>query len=156
MSPPWTLWCSCLLTFWGLEWLTLPGMSIGMLPVSMVAPKYIYSRPTVCQHHANPPSTALLSMLLSQEALHNLTFISCPVIHLLCHPWPLHKAWNASFHCSQTLTVSLTSWILIHPSRPALRVKYFMEPSPYFPSASCFVLQYDLVNTNVDVLFIIY
>ena len=74
---PSTLWCCCTLTFWGLEWLTLPGMRTGVLPVSMVAPQHISWRPTVCPHHAEPPAAALVCVCLGQETLCDLTFAPC-------------------------------------------------------------------------------
>lgn len=77
---PSTLWCTCMFTFWGLEWLTLPGMRNGILPVSMVVPQHISWRPTVCPHHAEPPAAALVSVCLGQEALCDLTFAPCSTL----------------------------------------------------------------------------
>lgn len=75
--PPPTLWCSCLLTFWSLEWLTLPGMRSGVLLVSVVVPRHIYWRPTVCQHHAKPLPTNSLGECVPEPGS-SLWFDICP------------------------------------------------------------------------------
>lgn len=136
--PPWTLWCSCLLTFWGLEWLTLPGMRHGILLVSMVVLRYIYWRSyCVFQHLARSPwqpnracsgvnPTAFLSPLLS-HALRDLTFATCPATP---HPAPAHAFVQVFPACSQTLACLIA---LMNPSSSGFGVNPLWSLPPIFP-----------------------
>lgn len=125
-------------------------------PPSFCGSPNIYLLKTYCvfQHHAKPPPAALLSMLLSQDALHGMTFAICPVVYPLLHPIPLTKCFQPGMLLSPAPKPSPLIG-LVTPYSPGSRVKSFMKPSSSFPLAGYFVLQYDLVDVNKNVYFIL-
>lgn len=77
---------------------------------------YLLKAYCVFQHHARPPLAALLSMLLSRDALHGLTFATCPVFTPCCTP----SLWRSSFSLGcfflllQNPYPLLAWWLLFH------------------------------------------
>lgn len=105
--PPWTLWCSCMLAFWGLAWLTLPGLRNGTLLVSVVVPTYIYWRPTVC-FSTMPDLPWQPYWACSWAEMLFMVWLLLPAQSSLpAAPHPSEEvvlACDASFSCSKTLT----------------------------------------------------
>lgn len=128
--PPWILWCSCLLTFWGLEWLSLSGMRSGtlsfygspqiyllkvLLCVSAPCQVSLWSQANSLTEHAPEPSSSWSEFC-----------------HLSSHtppcssPWPLGK----SFQPAPKPYVFPPWWIL---NSPGLGVNPLQSLPPIFP-----------------------
>lgn len=128
--PPWILWCSCLLTFWGLEWLSLSGMRSGTLLVSMVVPRYIYWRSyCVFQHLARSLSGARQQPYWAYSWAKLFMIWLLPPVQshpTLLQPMPLGK----SFQPAPKPYVFPPWWIL---NSPGLGVNPLQSLPPIFP-----------------------
>lgn len=129
---PSTLWCTCMLTVWGLEWLTLPGMRNGILPVSMVIPQHFlkaYCVSTPCWASRSSPSECVpgprnslwpdVCPLLHPCLCRTLCSLECcfpcsQTVYVLpaCSPF---ETWIKGFAFYRDFLHFLLSWLLPHP-----------------------------------------
>lgn len=140
---PQTLWCSVCWLFETWSNLTLLGMRNGTLQFLCWFPRVFIEGLLCVSANTKPPPTALLSLLLSQGALHDLTFATCPVITPFCTPilWINLSTWECFFLLLRNPCILLARWILIHLVQG---LNPLWSLLPIFSSAGYFVLQYDL------------
>lgn len=146
--PLWTLWCSCLLVFLRLG-VTDSSGNEKRDPPSFCGGPSIYLLKAYCafEQRAKPSSTAC-----SQA---KKLFMVWLLPHVLSHSPGETSKDSYSLECFSPAPKPLCLIGLAKSYSHDSRVKSFMEPSPYFSSAGCFVLQYDLVNINKKVYFIL-